>query len=110
MQHQQEKKVFIEFDIDNVASRTNSLGQSFYSITLPEGTIIDGVDYGRWNFTQTLMFPSQYHDHALVASFPWEGWEINLSHSWKDGAGEYQRETRRVTAAELKNALKQRAA
>ena len=104
------KRVYIEFDVDHVAVRTNTAGQEFYSITLPRGTMIADVDYGNWNFTQTKMFPGKFHEATLVASFPNAEWEINLSHSYKDGDGEWQRETERVRVGALAEALARKSA
>ena len=81
-----------------------------YSITLPRGTMIADVDYGNWNFTQTKMFPGKFHEATLVASFPNAEWEINLSHSYKDGDGEWQRETERVRVGALAEALARKSA
>ena len=110
MEKREQKRVYIEFDEDCVAARTNNVGQEFFSVTLPKGTIVEGEDFSNWNFTQTKMFSSKYHKGVLVASFPWETWEINLSHSFKDGDGEWQRETARVSAAALADAMARRSA
>ena len=100
-QKEVKKKVFVEFPADMVTARTNNMGQEFYSVTLPKGTEIGGEDFGHWSFTQTKMFPSKFHEGALVASFPNADWEINLSKSYKDGEGEWQRETARVRVGAL---------
>lgn len=109
-QQEKPKKVYIEFDENFVAVRTNNMGQEFYSITLPRGTEIAGEDFSYWNFTQTKMFPSKFHEGVLVASFPNPEWEINLSRSYKGEDGEYLRDTARVRAGEMAEALTRKSA
>ena len=98
------KRVYIEFPGEAVTLRTNSQGEEFFSIRLPEGTMVAGEDFGGWSFTQNKVFPSKYREGKMVVSFPNEAWEISLSHAWKDADGEFQREVVRVTAGALREA------
>ena len=98
-------RVFIELPKNLVAIRTNNLEQNFYTIQLPENVFINGRDFGGWRFTQTKMFTSRFHDDMFVASFPREKWQIALTKPYRKKNGEWDRETQRVTAGALKEAL-----
>ena len=100
------KKVYIEFNKAFVQTRKNVVGDEFFSITLPKGTVIGEEDMGGWSFTQSKMYPSKYREGYLVASFPNEGWQVPLNRSVKTEEGEWKTEYRRVNAAAVAGACK----
>ena len=106
VEEEPQKRIYIEFESENVTERTNNIGQKFYNIKLPKGTVVYGKDCSGWHFTQTRMFPSKYRDGMLVAGFPRADWEITISHAYRLGDDqEWKRSVRRVHAADLQAAL-----
>ena len=101
------KKVYIEFNKAFVQARRNVMGDEFFSITIPKGTMVAGEDLGGWSFTQSKMYPSKYREGFLVASFPNDEWQVPLSRSHKEGNGEWKTEYRRVNASGIATACKE---
>ena len=100
------KKVYIDINAAFVKRREDKEGNEFFSITLPRGTTVDGVDRGGWSFTQSRLFPSQFRDGFMVASFPNGDWKLRLSHSVKDEDGKWESETVEVTAGAVAAGMK----
>ena len=108
-QEETAKKVYVEFNKAFIKKRKAG-EEEFYSVRLPEGVKIGGVDRGGWSFTQQRVFPSKYRDSATLVSFPKEDWKVKLSRLAKGEDGTETKDVAEVTAGALAAGVKEAAA